>query len=153
MAIWSGSSVGLTHLRRIMMLVSSKPCALRSPVIGAVRVVVERCVLVGSESVDVDGGRAAGHGSEFLPGDEPAPAPQWDQFADPVPVAGDGERLPILDGVHDLLGPVAEISLCDFRLRCHASQPNPHVAPCAIRCYSSVPRRGLAQIFDCRNMS
>src|ERR1022692_750583 len=119
MAIWSGSSVGLTHLRRIMMLVSSKPCALRSPVVGAVRVVVERCVLVGSECLDLDGGRAAGHGSEFLPGDEPAPASQGDQFADPVPIAGDGEGLPVLDRVHNLLGPVAEISLGDFRLRCH----------------------------------
>jgi hypothetical protein len=86
---------------------------------GAVQVVFERCLLVGPESLDIDGWRAAGHGGEFLPGDEPPSVSQRDQFADPVPIAGDGEGLPVLDRVHNLLGPVAEISLGDFRLRCH----------------------------------
>jgi hypothetical protein len=33
-----------------------------------------------------------------------------------VAVTGDGEGLPILDGVHDLLGLVAQITLGDLRL-------------------------------------
>jgi hypothetical protein len=49
---------------------------------------VQRCVLVGPEPADVDGGRAQGHGGEFLPRDEPPAAPQRDQLTDPVPVAG-----------------------------------------------------------------
>src|ERR1022692_2626457 len=157
MAISAGSSTGLTHLRRIMMLVSSSPRWWLSPVIGSARFVVQRCVLVGPERADVDGGRAPGHGGEFLARHEPPAAPQRDQLADPVPVAGDGERLPVLHGVHDLLGPVAEISLSDLRLRCHASQLNPCIAPCATRCYTS-SRCRIAQIsglpkneLGCRN--
>ena len=59
-------------------------------------------ILVGAECVQAGCGRVAGHRREFLPGDEPAPPPDGHQFPDLVAVTGDGERLPVLDGVHDL---------------------------------------------------
>jgi hypothetical protein len=46
---------------------------------------------------------------------------QRDQFADPVAVAGDGEGLPVLDGVHDLPRPRPQIALRDLRECIHAS--------------------------------
>lgn len=84
------------------MLVSSSPRACGSPVIWAVQVVVEHSVLIGPESLDVDAGRAAGHGRELLPRNEPPTAPQRDQLTYAVAVTGDRERLAVLDGVHDL---------------------------------------------------
>jgi hypothetical protein len=39
------------------------------------------------------------HCRKFLPGDEPAPAADGDQFPDLVAVMGDGEALPVLNGV------------------------------------------------------
>ena len=73
-----------------------------SPLIGVAVLVVGGRVLVGAECVQAARGRVAGHRREFLPGDEPAPPPDGDQLADLMAVAGDGERLPVLDGVHDL---------------------------------------------------
>src|SRR5690242_4256514 len=99
-----------------MMFVSIRPCWWRSLVIAAGLVVVGCGVLVGAESRKAGSSGAAGHGGELLPGDEAAALPQWDQLADLVAVAGDGERLPAFDGVHDLLGPVAQIALGDLRL-------------------------------------
>jgi hypothetical protein len=83
--------------------------------------VFERRFLVGPERLDVHGRSVTRGRRKFLPWDEPPTVPQRDQFADPVAVAGDNERLPILDGIHDLFGSVAEITLGDLRLCSHAS--------------------------------
>jgi hypothetical protein len=60
-------------------------------------------VLVGAECVQAGCGRVAGHRREFLPRDEPALPQDRDQFPDRSAVVDDGERLPVLDGVYDLL--------------------------------------------------
>src|SRR5512146_2678778 len=91
----SGSSLGSIQRRRIMMLVSSRPCWWRSLVIRAGLVVIGCGVLAGAERLNAGGSGAAGHGGELLPGDEAAALPQRDQLADLVAVPGDGERLPV----------------------------------------------------------
>src|SRR3984885_15674127 len=108
-AISSGSSVGSTQRRRTRMLVSSRPCRAGSPVwcgdspvIRIAVFVVGGRVLVGAECVQIAGRRVAGHCREFLPGDEPAPSPDRDQLPNLVAVACNGERLPVLNRVHDL---------------------------------------------------
>src|ERR1700691_1231259 len=99
----AGSSSGSIHRRRIMMLVSSSPRWWLSPLIGAAAVVVGSYVLVAAKNLEVNRRGAAGHRGELPPGDVPAAAPQGDQLADAVAVAGDGERLPIFHGIHDFL--------------------------------------------------
>jgi hypothetical protein len=94
------------------MLVSSRPyregspvrCG-TSPVIGIVVLVVSGRVLVGAERVQAALGRVAGHRREFLPGDEPALPPERDQLPDRMTITGNGERLPVFNGVHDLPRP------------------------------------------------
>lgn len=98
------------------MFVSSSPCACRSPVIRARGLVIDYGVLISPECFDVDAGRVAGHRREIPPGDEPTATPQRDQLADPVAIAGDRERLTVLDRVHDLLGSVTQVALGDLRL-------------------------------------
>jgi hypothetical protein len=53
-----------------MMLVSSSPCTGRLSSIGVGHVLVSRRILVRAEGAGVDGGGAARHGSELLPGNE-----------------------------------------------------------------------------------
>jgi hypothetical protein len=60
--------------------------------------VVQGGVLVGAERLESGSRSAVGHGSKLLPGDETAALAQWDQLADLVAVAGDRERLAVLDG-------------------------------------------------------
>src|SRR5690242_3117987 len=97
-AISSGSSAGSIQRRSTRMLVSSRPCRGGSPVccnassvIAVAVFVVSGRVLVGAERIQIAGGRVAGHGREFLPGDEPAPSPDGDQFPDLMAIAGHGE--------------------------------------------------------------
>src|SRR4051812_14427504 len=115
-AISSGSSSGATHRRRIMMLVSRRPCAYteRSADIGIVQVGVGRDVLIGAERVEADAGGGPGHRGELLTGDEPTASAQRDELTDRMSVTGDGERLAALYRVHDLSGPAAQIPLGDF---------------------------------------
>jgi hypothetical protein len=40
-------------------------------------------------------------------------------LADTVAAAGDGEGLPVLDRIHDLFRPVAQVALGDLRLFTH----------------------------------
>ena len=63
---------------------------------------VRRSFLVGPEGVQADLWRVPRHRGELLPGNEPAVPSQGDQLSDLVAVPGDGEGLPVLDGVHDL---------------------------------------------------
>jgi hypothetical protein len=63
--------------------------------------VVSGRILIGAERIQIAKGCVAGHGREFLPGDEPAPPPDGDQFPDRVAVTGNGKRLPVLNSVHD----------------------------------------------------
>ena len=58
-------------------------------------------VLVRSERLEVNIRGVAGHGRELLPGNEPAIPTQGDQLPDTVTVSGNGEGLPVLDGIHD----------------------------------------------------
>jgi hypothetical protein len=83
---------------------------------------IDRCVLVGTERFDVNTRSIPGHSRELLPSDEPAPTTQRDQLRDPVTIARNRERLPMLDSVHDLLGPVAQIPLGDLWLDSHGTQ-------------------------------
>src|SRR5260370_4851130 len=122
------------------MLVSSMPCRGRSPLIGVAGLVVERGVLMSAECPGMNGWGVAVHSDELLPGDEPAALSQRDQFADPVAVAGDGEGLPVLDGVHDLPRPRPQIALRDLRECIHALR----LLPRATRCYIGAPRCLLA---------
>src|ERR1035438_6435611 len=89
---------------------------------------IERRILVGSERFQVNRRGIARHGDELLPGDEPAVAPERDQFPDTVAVPGDGEGLAVLNGVHDLprLGP--QVPLRDLWSSAHLTR----VAPRAI---------------------
>lgn len=59
-------------------------------------------ILIGPECVQVNTGSVPRHRSELLTGDEPAAAPQRDQFPDTVTVPGNSERVPVLDRIHDL---------------------------------------------------
>jgi hypothetical protein len=76
-------------------------------------------ILISTESLDIDTRGVAGHRRELLSRDEPTPTPQWDQLTDPVTITGDCERLPMLDRIHDLLGPVAQVALGDLGLWRH----------------------------------
>ena len=58
-------------------------------------------VLISPECFQVNCRGVARHGGELLPGDEPAALPQRDQLCDPVAVPGNGEGLPVFDGIHD----------------------------------------------------
>src|SRR4030088_912771 len=100
--ISAGSSVPAIHLRRIRMLVSSSPLSGRSLVIWVRRPLLQRGLLVGPERVEIHGGGAARHRGELLPRDEPPSPAQRDQLADAMAVPRARERLPPLDGVHDL---------------------------------------------------
>jgi hypothetical protein len=82
---------------------------------GIAVLVVSSRVLVSAERVKIVSGRVAGHRREFLPGDKPAPSPDWDQFPDLVAVAGNCERLSVLDGVHDFPRLRPQVPLRDFR--------------------------------------
>src|ERR1700722_13798789 len=130
-AISSGSSAGSIQRRSTRMLVSSSPCregADVSPLIRVAFLVVGGRVLVGTECVQIADRRVAGHCREFLPGDELAPSPDGDQFPDLVAVAGDGERLPPLDGVHDFPIPGAQVPLRDLR-HAHVHSVAPGATP------------------------
>jgi len=69
---------------------------------------IKRRILVGSERFQVNRRGITRHGNELLPGDEPMPGDEptetskRDQFPDSTAVPGDGKRLPVLNGVHDL---------------------------------------------------
>ena len=65
-------------------------------------VVYSCCVLIGPERLQVNGRAVVRRRGELLPGDEPVPLSQRDQLPDPVAVPIDSERLPALDGIHDL---------------------------------------------------
>src|SRR5213078_247207 len=80
-AISSGSSSGAIRLRRIMMLVSSRPRRAGSPVIGASGL-IGGGVLVRPERIRVDHRGGARHRGELRPGDETAALPQRHQLAD-----------------------------------------------------------------------
>ncbi|CAM5312933.1 hypothetical protein TPAU25S_00924 [Tsukamurella paurometabola] len=58
--------------------------------------------LIGAEPVQVDAEGGPGHRGELLAGDEPAASTQRDELTDRMSVAGDGERLTALYGIHDL---------------------------------------------------
>src|SRR5215470_11546511 len=130
-AISSGSSPGSIHLRKIKMLVSSRPWRGRSPLIPAASLLVERRGLVGSEGFQINCGSIGRHSDELWPGDESAPSPQRDQLPDSVAVTGDGKRLPVLDRVHDLPRPHPEVALRDLWVSTHHDM----VALRAIWCY------------------
>jgi hypothetical protein len=53
--------------------------------------VIDRGILIGTEGFDADTRSVAGHRRELLSRDEPAPTPQWDQFADPMTITSDRE--------------------------------------------------------------
>src|SRR3954466_10017852 len=97
----AGSSAGSSHLRRMTMLVSSRPWSY-SAGIGVVRLLLSSGVLVGPECLQGDIRRGAGHGGELRARNEPPTPTERDQLPDLVPVAGDSEGLTALDGVHDL---------------------------------------------------
>ena len=78
---------------------------------------VGRRFQIGAEGLDVRAGSAAGQGGELRLRHEPASAPQRNELADRVAVAGNSECLPVLDGVHDLPGPVPQVTLGNLRLR------------------------------------
>ena len=78
-----------------------------------------RGVLVSPECAGIDSRGVTRHGGEFLPGNEPAPAPERDQLANTVAVPGDGKGLPVLDGVHDLPGPGPQVALGDLGMSSH----------------------------------
>src|SRR5262245_57973547 len=120
-AISWGSSSGSSHRRRITMLVSRSPCWY-STGIGVVRLLLCGGVLVGAEGVQGDVRGGAGHGGELAAGDEAAAFAQGNELANAMAVAGDGEGLPPLDGVHDLFGPGAQVTLSDLRLCSHGIQ-------------------------------
>lgn len=111
------------------MLVSSSPCryatggaaAGSSTGIRVVRSLFGRTVLIGAEGVQGDVGSGTRHAGELLARDEPPAPPQRNQLPDLVPVPGHSERLPALDSVHDLFGPVTEITLGDLRLSAHGA--------------------------------
>src|SRR6266567_7155502 len=132
MAISSGSSSGAIRLRRIMMLVSSRPRRTGSPVISATGL-IGGGGLVGPERIRVDRRGGARHRSELRPGHETAALAQRHQLADTVPVAGYREGLPALDRVHDLLGPHPQVPLGDLGLAAHGNT----VAPVATVCYKA----------------
>ncbi|AMM09044.1 hypothetical protein Salbus254_2535 [Streptomyces albidoflavus] len=64
-------------------------------------------VLVGAERVQVDGWGGPGPRGEPPAGDEAAGLPQREEPADRVPVTGEGERLALRHGIHDLPGAMA----------------------------------------------
>ena len=82
-------------------------------------VVYSCCVLIGPERLQVNGRAVVRRRGELLPGDEPAPLSQRDQLPDPVAVPSDSERLPALDGIHDLPCPVPQVAGSDLLLRTH----------------------------------
>jgi hypothetical protein len=84
---------------------------IRASIAAKSRLVVECSVLISSESPGIDSRSVARHGDELLPGDESAAFPKRDQFPDAVAVAGDGKRLPMLDGIHDLPRPGPQVAL------------------------------------------
>src|SRR5262245_57636643 len=116
----AGSSSGSSHLRRITMLVSSRPWAY-SAGIGIVRLLLGRGVLVGPERLQRDVRRCTGHRGELRARNEPPTAAQRDQLPDLMPVARHCEGLPALDGIHDLFGAAAQVALGDLGLRWHGS--------------------------------
>src|SRR5262245_62022916 len=142
-AISSGSSAASTHRRMIRMSVSSIPCAGRcaglapgtcaglasgtcaigrSVSIRVGEVLVGCRFLVSAEGGGVNRGCGARHGRELLPGNETAPSAERDQLTDAMTIPCDGERLPVFDGVHDLLGPGPEVALGDLWLSAHAGK-------------------------------
>ena len=113
------------------MSVSSNPRRRFSAGIRVILIVASGGVLVRAESLEIDRWSAAGHGGELHSRDEPPTSAQGDQLTDLMPVARDGECLPMLDGIHDLSGPVPQIALGDFRLGGHESS----IPGCSTRCY------------------
>src|SRR6266516_3153038 len=138
MAISSGRSSGAIRLRRIMMLVSSRPRRTGSPVISATGL-IGGGGLVSAERIRVDRRGGARHRSELRPGHETAALPQRHQVTDTVPVTGHREGLPALDRVHDLLGSHPQVPLGDLGLVTHRNT----VAPLATACYMHEPCAGI----------
>ena len=120
------------------MFVSIMPCRGGSPLIWAASLMIERRILVGPERFQVNRRGVARHGHELVPGDEPPAPPKRYQFPDTVAVPGDGKRLSVLHGIHDLPRLDPQVALRDLRLSAHPAS----VAPCAIKCY--MLRRPLA---------
>jgi hypothetical protein len=92
---------------------------------------IECSLLICAVRLEINGRSVAGHGGELLPGDKPPALPKRDQLSDPVTVTGDDEGLPVLDRVHDLPRPDAQISLGDLGTSVHPMK----VASRAIQCY------------------
>src|SRR5262249_41013832 len=129
-AISSRSSPEAIRLRKIMMLMSSRPRRTSSPVISTSGLICSR-VLIGPERPRVNHRSGTRHGTELGPGHEPAALPQWHQLADAMTITDHREDLPALDRIHDLLGPHPQVALGDLGLSAHGST----VAPVATACY------------------
>jgi hypothetical protein len=98
------------------------------------RIVISRGILVSPEGRKIHGRSMARQRGELTTGNKAAAAPDGDQFGNLPAVPGHGERLPALNGIHDLLGPAAQIPLGDLRLCTHdtiVSHAWHMVLPCA----------------------
>jgi hypothetical protein len=137
-AISSGSSSGAIQLRRIMMLVSTRPRCTGSSVIRTAAL-IGRCILVRPERVRVDHRGAPRHGGELRSRYEPATLAQRHKLANPVTIPGHRESLTTLDSIHDFLRPHPQVALGDLRLSAHGIHGS-------TRCYSvlSPTRSALA---------
>ncbi len=67
----------------------------------------------------------------FVSSNESTSTTERDQLSDSMTVARNGEGLPMLNSVHDLLGSVAQVTLSDLGLHGHS----PIVPSGAIWCY------------------
>ena len=87
------------------------------------RVLCRDGVEVGAETFSIDGRSVAEHRDDRVRRDEPV-ASQRSEFADGRAVAGDDQRLSLVESTHDLTAVVAEFALGD-RL-CHATAVGRH---------------------------
>jgi hypothetical protein len=131
-AISSGSSSGAIRLRRIMMLVSTRPRCTGSSVIRTAAL-IGRCILIRPERVRVDHRGAARHGGKLRSRYEPATLAQRHKLANPVTISGHRESLTTLDSIHDFLRPHPQVALGDLRLSTHGIHGS-------TRCYSVLSR-------------
>src|SRR5262245_47381681 len=115
MAISTGSCEWSTWGRAMTTEVSSSPCRWRGSGMWG-RVLVEHAVDLEPGPRGIDPRRGGERTEDHLRRNEPA-APKRDQLPHRRAVAGDDERLSLIEGPHDLAAVVPELSLSNLAHR------------------------------------
>jgi hypothetical protein len=103
------------------------------------RILVDHCIHVVTELLELDRRSVSEGCDRGLCGDEPARS-QWLQFADGNTVARDDESLAAIQRTHDVAAAIAELSLGD--LACHRSIVAPVLRAAGLRRHLCPPFAG-----------